>query len=126
MTALQDKLPIEDFCVTLSESLVEPYYVVNVELAHGTDTAHISPQHLQHFLQAFDRQMQQANESYGFKRQKNDITLPQLNVLAAGSFRQLRQQRLKPGVTDDAQVKLSHISCDRTLLKDLTILHQVR
>ncbi|MEM9483574.1 MAG: GH3 auxin-responsive promoter family protein [Cyanobacteria bacterium P01_F01_bin.116] len=126
MTALKDKLPIEDFCVTLSESLVDPYYILNVELAPGTDISDMPPSYLQQSLKTFDERMCQVNESYGFKRQKNDITVPQLNVLAAGSFRQLRQQRLKPGVTDEAQVKLSHISCDRTLLKGLNVLFQVR
>lgn len=121
MAALQNKLPIEDFCVTLSESLVEPYYILNVELAQEA-----SQPELQHFLQAFDYHMQQANESYGLKRKKNDITVPQLNVLAAGSFKQLRQQRLKPGISDDAQVKMSHISSDLTLLNDIQITHQLR
>ncbi|MEA5463770.1 GH3 auxin-responsive promoter family protein [Leptothoe sp. PORK10 BA2] len=124
MAALQGDsfdLAIEDFCVTLSESLVEPYYILNVEL---TDTARLSDPKA--FLQAFDHKMQQANESYGLKRQKNDITAPQLNVLAPGSFKQLRQQRLKPGALDDAQVKLAHISCDRTLLQDIHITHQFR
>ena len=122
MAALQDdRLPIEDFCITLSTSLVEPYYIVNVELAGGAKLP--SPQQ---FLQLFDHQMQQVNESYAIKRQKHDITAPQLNVLASGSFRQLRRQRLKPGIGDDAQVKLSHLSCDRTLLDGITILYQAR
>ncbi|MBX2862696.1 MAG: GH3 auxin-responsive promoter family protein [Leptolyngbyaceae cyanobacterium MAG.088] len=121
MVALQDKLPVEDFCVTLSESLVDPYYVVNVELTQAANRSK-----LQHFLEGFDHQMRQANASYGLKRKKNDITPPQLNVLATGSFKQLRQRRLKPGTSDDAQVKLSHISSDRTLLNGLTIIQQVR
>ena len=121
MAALQSDLPIEDFCITLSESLVEPYYVLNVELA--TDAKLSDPKQ---FLHTFDEQMQQANESYGLKRQKNDITRPQLNLLAPGSFKQLRQRHLKPGISDDAQVKLSHISCDRTLLDGITITHQIR
>ena len=121
MAVLQRELPIEDFCVTLSESFVDPYYVLNVELAHSTKLA--DPKRL---LQLFDDRMQQANESYGIKRQKHDITSPQLNLLAPGSFRHLRQQRMKPGVFDDAQVKLSHISCDRSLLDEITIIRQVR
>lgn len=121
MAALQEKLPVQDFCVTLSESLTEPYYILNVEL-----TQEAQPHTLDHFLQAFDQQMQQANESYGLKRQKNDITAPQLNVLAAGSFKQLRQRRLKPGSSDDVQVKLPHISSDRTLLEGITITHKIR
>ncbi|MGD1857245.1 MAG: GH3 auxin-responsive promoter family protein [Leptolyngbyaceae cyanobacterium] len=121
MADLQRELPVEDFCVTLSESLVDPYYVLNIELT--------TPEHLsdpKDILQAFDHRMRQVNESYGFKREKNDITAPQLNILAPGSFKQLRQRRLKPGVSDDAQVKLSHISCDRTLLEGITITHQIR
>ena len=122
MAVLQtDFLPIEDFCVTLSESLVEPYYLLNVELTQETKLS--DPKE---FLHAFDRQMQWANESYAIKRQKNDITVPQLNILAAGSFKQLRQRRLKPGVVDDAQVKLAHISCDRNFLDGITITHQIR
>ncbi|MEM6253051.1 MAG: GH3 auxin-responsive promoter family protein [Cyanobacteria bacterium P01_D01_bin.156] len=121
MAALQNKLPVEDFCVTLSEALVEPYYVLNVELTGETVETE-----LQHLLHAFDQGMQQANESYGLKRKKNDITVPQLNVLAAGSFKQLRQQRLKPGISDDAQVKLSHISSDRALLNGINIIHRLR
>ncbi|MEM8614473.1 MAG: GH3 auxin-responsive promoter family protein [Cyanobacteria bacterium P01_H01_bin.105] len=122
MAALQqESLPIEDFCVTLSESLVEPYYLLNLELSRETTLS--QPKQ---FLQAFDHQMQQANESYAIKRQKNDITAPQLNILAPGSFKQLRQRRLKPDIFDDAQVKLAHISCDRTLLEGITITHQVR
>ena len=112
---------IKDFCITLSESLVEPYYILNVEL---TESAKLSDPKA--FLQAFDNKMQQANESYGLKREKNDITAPQLNILATGSFKQLRQRRLKPGVFDDAQVKLSHISSDRSLLNGIHITHQFR
>lgn len=121
MAALQNNLPIEDFCVTLSESLIDPYYILNVELADEAKLA--DPKQL---LKAFDQHMQTANESYGFKRKKNDITTPQLNLLAPGSFKQLRQKKLKPGVFDDAQVKLAHISCDRKLLNGITITQQVR
>ncbi|ESA39149.1 gh3 auxin-responsive promoter [Leptolyngbya sp. Heron Island J] len=122
MAALQQEAwPIEDFCVTLSESLVEPYYLLNLELSGETMLP--NPKRL---LQAFDQQMQQANESYGIKRQKNDITAPQLNILAPGSFKQLRQRQLKSGIFDDAQVKLAHISSDRTLLEGITITHQIR
>lgn len=128
MAALQEQLTIkdfnfmvEDFCVTLSESLVDPFYILNIELTDET----ILP-YPEQFLAAFDQQMQVANESYALKRKKNDIIAPQLNILAAGSFKQLRQRRLKPGVADDAQVKLSHISCDRTLLDGITIIRQVR
>ncbi|MBE9068274.1 GH3 auxin-responsive promoter family protein [Leptolyngbya cf. ectocarpi LEGE 11479] len=126
MAALQEQptlkgFMIEDFCVTLSESLVDPFYVLNIELAGETMLPHP-----EQFLAAFDHQMQAANESYALKRKKNDIIAPQLNILAPGSFKQLRQRRLKPGVSDDAQVKLSHISCDRTLLDGLTITRQVR
>lgn len=121
MATLRKNLSIEDFCVTLSEALVDPYYILNVEL---TESAQLPDPKA--FLQAFDHKMQQTNESYGLKRQKNDITAPQLNILATGSFKQLRQRRLKPGVFDDAQVKLAHISCDRTLLQGIHITHQFR
>ena len=64
MSALQqESLPIEDFCVTLSESLIDPYYLLNLELSNET----MLPNPKQ-FLQDLDRHMQQVNESNAIKR----------------------------------------------------------
>ncbi|MFE4105722.1 GH3 auxin-responsive promoter family protein [Almyronema epifaneia] len=113
-------LAIEDFCITLSENWVDPYYVLNLEL---TPNAPVPP--LPAVLADFDRQLQAANQSYALKRQKNDILPPRLNLLDSGSFATLRQHRLKPGTPDTAQVKLPHISSDRTLLAEVKIQQQV-
>ncbi len=121
MAEVGKTLTVEDFCVTLSPSLVDPYYVLNIELGPDQSSAR-----LEEMLQHFDQGMQRTNESYGSKRRRGDITAPQLNVLAPGSFKQLRQRRLRPGVQDDAQVKLPHLSRDRTLLEGITVLQSYR
>lgn len=120
MQALQQQynLVLEDFCVTLSEDMLHPYYVLNIELPVGQ---HLSDP--QSFLVDFDRQVQAANASYAVKRQNQDIRDPMLRILASGSFAILRQRQLRPGVAN-TQMKFSHISDDRTLLDGL-VLEQV-
>ena len=112
-------LAVEDFCITLSDNLIDPYYVLNLELSDS------APPDLSAILAEFDRQMQAANTSYALKRQKSDILPPRLNLLELGSFATLRQQRLQPGTPDTAQVKLPHISSDRALLANIKIQQQV-
>ncbi|ASC71368.1 GH3 auxin-responsive promoter [Halomicronema hongdechloris C2206] len=126
MAALQRQhaLAVEDFCLTLSSDILAPYYVLNMELSAPGPTG-MSQINLETWLVEFDRQLQRANPSYGLKRQAHDIRPPQLNLLSPGSFRQLRRQRLAPGQADDAQVKLPHISEQRTLLEGLSVLQQI-
>ncbi|NEP17770.1 MAG: GH3 auxin-responsive promoter family protein [Leptolyngbya sp. SIO4C1] len=123
MSALRHKyaLPIEDFCVTLSPDVVAPYYVLNLELPPNSSLT--QPENL---LADFDDNLQTANASYALKRRSGDILAPQLNRLSPGSFKQLRQQRLRPGQFDDAEIKLPHISGDRALLEAVEILQTVR
>ncbi|MBE9076227.1 GH3 auxin-responsive promoter family protein [Romeria aff. gracilis LEGE 07310] len=123
MTALQAKfsLPVEDFCITLSQEMLLPYYILNIELAGDLEAAEAAA-----VLQAFDQQLGVVNSSYRLKRENHDIAAPQLNVLKPGSFYQLRQNQLAAGQGDDTQVKLPHISRDRALLSETQIIWQLR
>ncbi|MEO1402876.1 MAG: GH3 auxin-responsive promoter family protein [Cyanobacteria bacterium J06635_1] len=123
VAALQNKygLPLEDFCVTLSPDLLTPRYVLNIELP--PDGRLPQPEQL---LADFDHSLQSANRSYALKREKHDIYAPELSILKPGSFQQLRQQRLKPGQFEAIDIKMPHISCDRTLLNGLTIEQRFR
>lgn len=123
MTRLRSthSLPLEDFCLTVSAELLKPYYVLNLELSSPVTGAALTA-----LLHDFDRQLQIANPSYGLKRQNGDMASPQLNLLASGSFAHLRQQQLKPGLADDAQVKLPHLSRDRALLATVEIVQQIQ
>ncbi|MEM9905536.1 MAG: GH3 auxin-responsive promoter family protein [Cyanobacteria bacterium P01_D01_bin.44] len=117
----QSTLTIEDFCVTLSPDLLTPHYILNLELPENAPLP--KPQQI---LTDFDRSLQSANISYALKREKNDILAPELTIVKPGSFRQLRQQRLKPGQFESMDIKLPHISCDSTLLEGLTVEQRFR
>jgi hypothetical protein len=120
--ALQQEynLLLEDFCLTLSESLVSPHYLINIELLPGQTLD--DPQA---FLASFDRKLQAANTSYALKRPSNYIPAPRLRLLAPGSFATLRQRQLAKGVPD-SQLKFPHISEDRGFLAGLTVEREIR
>jgi len=122
MQALQQEfgLPLEDFCITLSESVISPHYLVNIELipGHTLDNP-------QAFLASFDNKLRQANTSYAVRRPSNFIPAPRLRILASGSFAILRQRQLERGVPD-SQLKFPHISEDRQFLAGLEVEQEVR
>ncbi|HEY9798652.1 MAG TPA: GH3 auxin-responsive promoter family protein, partial [Leptolyngbyaceae cyanobacterium] len=122
MQALQQEfgLPLEDFCITLSESVISPHYLVNIELipGHTLDNP-------QAFLASFDNKLRQANTSYAVRRPSNFIPAPRLRILAPGSFAILRQRQLERGVPD-SQLKFPHISQDRQFLAGLGVEQEVR
>jgi hypothetical protein len=122
MQALQQEfgLPLEDFCITLSESVISPHYLVNIELipGHTLDNP-------QAFLASFDNKLRQANTSYAVRRPSNFIPAPRLRILAPGSFAILRQRQLERGVPD-SQLKFPHISEDRQFLAGLEVEQEVR
>jgi len=122
MQALQQDfgVPLEDFCLTLSESIVAARYLVNIELAPGQQL-----ENPQAFLASFDHKLQEANTSYAFKRPDNYVPAPRLRILAPGSFAILRQRQLERGVPD-SQLKFPHISNDRQFLAGLEVLEEVR
>lgn len=122
MQTLQQEfgLPLEDFCITLSEKDFPPRYLVNIELASGQ-----SLDNPQRFLRRFDNKLKDANPSYGDKRRMNLVPPPYLRILAPGSFQIVRQRQLQRGIPD-FQLKFPHISEDRDFLAGLSVTQEVR
>ena len=121
MQALQQEfgLPLEDFCITLSEQEIPAHYLVNIELVPGHTLT--NPQA---FLASFDRKLQAIHTSYELKR-RDQVPAPRLRLLARGSFAILRQRQLERGIPD-SQLKFPHISEDRQLLAGLVVQQEVR
>ncbi|MBD0361430.1 MAG: GH3 auxin-responsive promoter family protein [Coleofasciculus sp. C3-bin4] len=121
MQALQQEfgLPLEDFCITLSEQEIPARYLVNIELVPGHTLT--NPQA---FLASFDRKLQEIHTSYELKR-RDQVPAPRLRLLARGSFAILRQRQLERGIPD-SQLKFPHISEDRQLLAGLVVQQEFR
>ncbi|MFN6572197.1 GH3 auxin-responsive promoter family protein [Dendronalium sp. ChiSLP03b] len=121
MQALQQEfgLPLEDFCITLSENEFPAHYLVNIELAPGQ--ALNNPQA---FLASFDNKLKQINLYYGSKR-PDQVPAPRLRILEVGSFAIVRQRQLQRGMPD-SQLKFPHISEDRNFLAGLRVEQEVR
>lgn len=113
-------LPLEDFCITLSEHEVPAHYLVNVELPSGYRL-----NNPQAFLASFDRRLQDIHPSYAAKRPDNYLPPPRLRILAPGSFAVLRQRQLQKGIPD-SQLKFPHISEERHFLAGLVVEQEVR
>lgn len=121
MQALQQEfgLPLEDFCVTLSETEIPAHYLVNIELLpEQTLTNPVA------FLRQFDEKLQAIHTSYRVKR-PDVIPAPRLRILAPGSFAIVRQRQLQKGVPD-SQLKFPHINEDRSFLAGLTVAQEIR
>ncbi|MFE1747184.1 GH3 auxin-responsive promoter family protein [Coleofasciculus sp. H7-2] len=121
MQSLQQEfgLPLEDFCITLSENEFPAHYLVNIELVGG----HILSDRLA-FLASFDRKLKEINVYYQSKR-KDQVPPPRLRILAAGSFAKVRQRQVERGIPD-SQLKFPHISEDRSFLAGLEVEQEVR
>ncbi len=121
MKALQQEfnLPLEDFCITLSENEFPAHYLVNIELVAGYTIS--NPQA---FLESFDCKLKEINTYYGFRRQ-DQIPPPRLRILAPESFAIVRQRQLKRGIPD-YQLKFPHISEDRSFLAGLAVEQEIR
>ena len=121
MQALQQKFSVllEDFCITLSDETLPPFYLVNIELAPGEILEDYSV-----FLAAFDLLLQENNISYAIKR-PDPIPSPRLRVLAPGSFAIVRQRQLLKGIPD-SQLKFPHTSDDRNFLSGLEIKREIK
>lgn len=121
MQALQQEfgLPLEDFCITLSENEFPAHYLVNIELAPNSGIS--NPQA---FLASFDQKLKQINVYYAAKR-RDQVPPPRLRILAPGSFAIVRQRQLQRGIPD-SQLKFPHISEDRSFLAGLTVEQEVR
>jgi len=122
MQALQQEfgLPLEDFCITLSEHDFPAHYLVNIELAPGCPLS--NPQS---FLARFDQRLQELHPSYAAKRPDNYLPPPRLRILVPGSFATLRQRQLEKGIPD-SQLKFPHISEDRDFLTGLAVAQEIR
>ncbi|MBD2740142.1 GH3 auxin-responsive promoter family protein [Coleofasciculus sp. FACHB-1120] len=121
MQSLQQEfgLPLEDFCITLSENEFPAHYLVNIELVSG----HSLSDRLA-FLASFDRKLKETNVYYQSKR-KDQVPPPRLRILAAGSFAKVRQRQVERGIPD-SQLKFPHISEDRNFLAGLEVEQEVR
>lgn len=112
-------LPLENFCITLSESEVPAHYLVNIELL--PDYRLDNPQE---FLQQFDRRLKEIHVSYEVKR-RDQVPPPRLRILAQGSFATIRQRLLQRGIPE-FQLKFPHITEDRHFLDGLQIEQEIR
>jgi hypothetical protein len=121
MRHLQQKfeLPLENFCVTLSDRGIPAHYWVNIELLPGH-----SLQDPIAFINEFDRYLKAIHTSYEVKR-RDQVPPPRLRIYAPGSFAIIRQQMLQRGIPE-SQLKFPHISEDRQLLAGLTVEQEVR
>lgn len=121
MQALQQEfnIPLEDFCITLSEHDFPARYLVNIELAPNQ-----ALKNLQAFLARFDRRLQEVNTPYEISR-RDSVPTPRLRILTNGSFAILRQRQVLRGIPD-SQLKFPHISEDRSFLAGLTVEQEVR
>jgi len=121
MQSLQQEfgLPLEDFCITLSENEFPAHYLVNIELApsHTLDNP-------QAFLHRFDQRLKEIHVYYEAKR-RDQVPPPRLRILAPGSFAIVRQRQLEKGIPD-SQLKFPHISEDRQFLAGLSVEQEVR
>ncbi len=111
-------LRLDDFCVTLSKQDIPAHYWVNIELA-----PHHSLNDPQRFLERFDNCLKQENQHYQIMRQ-DQVPPPQLRILQPGSFERLRQRLLRQGAPEN-QLKLPHISEDRGLLDEFTVVQEI-
>ncbi|MBD1940667.1 GH3 auxin-responsive promoter family protein [Microcoleus sp. FACHB-68] len=121
MKALQQefKIPLEDFCITLSDNDFPARYLINIELAAGYQL-----ENPQAFLETCDRKLQEVNTHYEISR-KDPIPPPRLRILAPGSFGIVRQRQIEKGIPD-SQLKFPHISEDRQFLAGLVIEQEIR
>ena len=121
MQVLQQEfgLPLEDFCITLSENDFPAHYLVNIELVPSHELT--NPQA---FLASFDQRLKEVNLYYAAKRQ-DQVPPPRLRILVSGSFAIVRQRQLQKGIPD-SQLKFPHISEDRSFLAGLTVEQEFR
>jgi len=115
----QDFMPLENFCITLSEQEIPAHYWVNIELIPGHPLK--DPRA---FLTQFDRRLKAIHTSYEVKR-RDQVPPPRLRIFAPGSFAMIRQQMVQRGIPE-SQLKFPHISEDRQLLAGLKIEQEIR
>jgi hypothetical protein len=111
-------LSLEDFCVTLSDQEIPAHYWVNLEMSDDAYLAH--PEAL---LRRFDEVLQEENGHYQIMR-RDQVPAPGLRIFERGSFETLRHRLLQKGAAEN-QLKVPHVSEDRTLLVHLKIAQEI-
>ncbi len=95
-----------------------PYYVCFVEI----DTSlPISVQ--EEFVRLFDQSLRCLNPEYEEKRNSNRLAMPKLEMLPAGTYKSLRQQRVMEGAPE-AQVKIPLLSTSCSFADRLALLEK--
>ncbi|PSO50245.1 MAG: GH3 auxin-responsive promoter [Cyanobacteria bacterium SW_9_44_58] len=112
------RFTLEDFCITLSEQETPAPYILNIEASNAPLP------NLLTLLQRFDERLKEVNPRYGAKRQ-DLVPPPQLQLLAPGSFKVVRERQREKGMPD-SQLKFPHISEDRSLIAGLIVLETVQ
>lgn len=107
-------LPLENFCVTLSDDEIPARYLVHIEVMSGHTLRNAEA-----FLNRFEQELQQANPSYAVKRPAL-VPSPRLLILETGSFATVRQHLLQRGVVE-SQLKFPHVVSDRRLLTGVSV-----
>lgn len=111
-------LPLENFCITLSDD-IPAHYLVNIEIESGHTL-----DRPQEFLQQFDVCLKEIHTNYANKRHERQVPSPRLRILNSGSFASVGQRLLDRGISE-VQMKFPHISEDRTLLEGLAVQQEV-
>lgn len=109
---------LENFCFTLTRD-VPARYLVNIELApdqHLDDPAA--------FLRQFDATLKELHTMYALKR-RDQVKPPHLQILAPGSFEQVRQRLVQQGAVE-AQLKMPHVTEDRDFLAGVAIAQVIK
>ncbi len=93
-----------------------PYYVCfvesNAQLPHSVQ---------EEFVRLFDQSLRCQNSEYEEKRSSRRLSMPKLEILPAGTYKNIRQQRVMEGAPE-AQVKIPLLSMPATFSDRLALL----
>ncbi len=93
-----------------------PYYVCFVELDSSLP---LSVQ--EEFVRLFDQSLRGQNPEYEEKRSSQRLAMPRVEILPAGTYKHLRQQRVMEGAPE-AQVKMPFLSTSSSFSSSLALL----
>ena len=97
-----------------------PYYVCFVEL--NTLLPHSVQEE---FIRLFDQSLRFQNPEYEEKRSSRRLSMPRLEILPAGTYKNIRQQRVMEGAPE-AQVKIPLLSMPATFSDRLALLEKTK
>ncbi len=93
-----------------------PYYVCFVEI-----DASLPHSVQEEFVRLFDQSLRCQNPEYEEKRYSNRLAMPKIEMLPAGTYKSLRQQRVMEGAPE-AQVKIPFLSTSSSFAGRLALL----